>query len=232
MVSDQKYDTKFDVLESCKLYKSKRREWTSPGRDAPRPVVSKNQHAVPQGVSMCMSYAIWCFQPIFAPLSRPKQLVSTAQLLDSRTSPYHPAVTILWRNPITCRLRETVPKCYAMLWIHELLWISCSWKDAQKIGKSRSGSWTSWVLPCETASSAPLHRSKHYGQTNPLPSDAPNLGMSVPKCSHRSMLYHRQYSSSHLASNNLRSILFNNSQQDYHQLTLSLSSAESRLLLQ
>lgn len=91
MVSDQKYDTKFDVLESCKLYKSKRREWTSPGRDAPRPVVSKKQHAVPQGVSMCMSYAIWCFQPIFAPLSRPKQLVSTAQLLDSRTSPYHPA---------------------------------------------------------------------------------------------------------------------------------------------
>ncbi len=36
--------------------------------------------------------------------------------------------------------------------------------------------------------STPLHRSKHYGQTNPLPSDAPNLGMSVPKCSHRSML--------------------------------------------
>ena len=118
-----------------------------------------------------------------------------------------------------------------MLWIHELLWILCSWKYAQKIGKSRSGSWTSWVLPCETASSTPLHRSKHYGQTNPLPSDAPNLGISVPKCSHRSMLYHRQYSSSHLASNNLRSILFNNRQQDYHQLTLSLSSAKSRLLL-
>ena len=173
------------------------------------------------------------FPTIFAPHSRPKQLVSTAQLLDSRTSPYHPAGHDIVAEPNhlqTKKLRETAPKCYAMLWIHELLWILCSWKDAQKIGKSKSGSWTSWVLPCETASSAILRLSTGQSTTaRPIHFQAMHrtwacLPQSVPKC-------HRQYSSSHLASNNLRSILFNNSQQDYHQLTLSLSSAKSRLLL-
>lgn len=108
------------------------------------------------------------FPTIFAPHSRPKQLVSTAQLLDSRTSPYHPAGHDIVAEPNhlqTKKLRETAPKCYAMLWIHELLWILCSWKDAQKIGKSKSGSWTSWVLPCETASSAILRLSTGQSTT-------------------------------------------------------------------